>query len=186
MQFIFGLGNPGEKYQSTKHNVGFWAVEAIAEKLGLKSQDSSKFFAKIFTSPSILLVQPQTYMNDSGKSVRAVLDYYKQLTNENEEELRNLFVFHDDLDLSIGNTKLQMGTGPKIHNGLLSIYQHLHTKNFWHARIGVDGRNGDRSMPSQSYVLSPFQQAEKEVLNTNITKLVDQVLHQIETENTSA
>ena len=75
--------------------------------------------------------------------------------------LQQLVVVHDDLDLEFGKCKLQFGKGPKVHNGLLSIYQHLGTHNFWHARVGVDGRGSERKLPAKNYVLLPWTVEEQ-------------------------
>lgn len=110
-------------------------------------------------------IKPETFMNASGLAVRAVLDYFEhfdRLSLPNQAALlRRLIVVHDDLDLEFGNNKLQFGKGPKIHNGLLSIYQHLGSQNFWHGRIGVDGRAGNRQKSPRDYVLETLMPEEQ-------------------------
>lgn len=192
---IVGLGNPGQEYELTRHNVGRLALAALAQRLGgpgfeAKSQlrakiarvagsrgtgnpvDSSKI--KILSSNpgndgDLFLVEPLTFMNESGRAVRAVLDYFKLSTN-------SLYVLHDDLDLTLGSYKIQFGVGPKIHNGLLSLYEVLGTDQFWHVRLGVDGRNGDRSMPGQAYVLQKFSEPEMPIIEKMIAEVTDQLL----------
>jgi PTH1 family peptidyl-tRNA hydrolase len=171
MKFIVGLGNPGKEYLKTRHNIGFQAVDhfaqTIAEDRGQHTspafQFKQKFFAEVMQIGEIMFIKPQTFMNDSGRAVRAVIDFYqKSLLSDGSKEIKDLYVIHDDLDLVTGSYKIQFGKGPKVHNGLTSIYNTLHTKDFWHVRLGVDSRNGDRSVPSQNYVLSPFLLAERQ------------------------
>lgn len=173
MNFVFGLGNPGKEYQNTRHNVGFEVLDKlVAAEVG-QFQLAKNFSAEIYKTQNTLFAKPQTFMNESGKSVRAVLEYYeKTATYTTDSEFQNLFVVHDDLDLELGNYKIQFGTGPKVHNGLNSIYQHLHTENFWHVRVGVDARKGDRSIPPPNYVLARFPNDEREIINSVIEKIV--------------
>lgn len=164
MQTIIGLGNPGKKYESTRHNIGFLFVEYLEKKLALPSFSfEKKHNAELAVGKSSVLLKPQTFMNESGLAVRSYLDYY----NKNwREELSSVFVAHDDLDIAFGTYKIQLGKGPKIHNGLLSLYNHLHSNNFWHIRLGVDNRNGARTIPGRDYVLAPFTPEELQQLET--------------------
>ena len=182
---IVGLGNPGDEYELTRHNVGRWALAAVAKRLGeprfeakpqLKARVArvaesgrSASLASLGTGGDIFLVEPVIYMNESGQAVRAVLDYFKLPVDL-------LYVLHDDLDLGLGSYKIQFGIGPKIHNGLLSLYEALGTDQFWHVRLGVDGRNGDRSMPGQAYVLQKFSESEMPTVKQMIDASIDQLL----------
>jgi len=169
MKLIVGLGNPGKEYEKSRHNIGFSVLEALASDLGVTFSLHKKFAAEVAEINSQLwLVKPQNFMNDSGRSVRSILDFYKQPL----ESLSSLYVIHDDLDLELGSFKLQFGTGPKVHNGLLSLYRELGTEQFWHLRIGVDGRAGDRSMPGRNYVLQPFSATEQPLLEQVSDQLV--------------
>lgn len=175
MKVIVGLGNPGKEYQSTRHNLGFMVLDQLAVKLGVQFSAAPKLQAEIAKLGSeILLCKPQTFMNNSGQAVRALLDYYKLF---NSEKLGNLSVVHDDLDLAFGTYKLQLGTGPKAHNGLLSLYDHLGTKDFWHVRGGVDNRGDLRAhiTPSE-YVLQPFTTEEQSMLTEEITAIVSELM----------
>lgn len=147
---IVGLGNIGEKYAKTRHNIGFQAVDDLAEKKGIPFRDMKRLFAQVAKDADFILVKPTTFMNESGKAVRAVCDYFDL------DPQTQLVVIHDDLDLPLGVVKKQQGTGPKVHNGLNSLYQHLGTKNFAHIRLGIDGRNGVRNIPGAEYVLTRF------------------------------
>lgn len=126
---------------------------------------SSQPFLSAQPNQKIELVKPQTFMNRSGLSVAYIKKKQPQLTGE------NLWVIHDDLDLEIGSYKIQFGKGPKQHHGLASIYQQFQTDQFWHVRIGVDGRHGDRSIPADKYVLSSFKPEEQALLKTTFEQI---------------
>lgn len=166
MRIIVGLGNPGNKYLHTRHNVGFKIVDQMAKGQDWKNSKKGqlKYLWLSQGDEKIELVKPQTFMNKSGLALAYVKKKHPQLSGE------NLFVIHDDLDIEVGKFKLQFGKGPKQHNGLTSIYQQFGTDQFWHVRIGVDGRKGDRSIPADKYVLSSFPPDERE--------LIEQVIHQ--------
>lgn len=175
MNVIVGLGNPGVEYEGTRHNVGFTVLDLIAEELGASFSSSKKTDSEIAKiSDSVLLCKPQTFMNHSGQAVRAVLDYYHLL--EQSSEYHDMYVVHDDLDIALGTIKLQYGTGPKSHNGLLSMYEHVGTKQFWHARVGVDNRGDLRSsiVPSE-YVLQKFLEAEQSLLKHSIDSIISEL-----------
>jgi peptidyl-tRNA hydrolase, PTH1 family len=171
-----GLGNPGEQYQHSRHNVGFVAIDALAARLGAPAFSfKSKLQAEVTKKGNLLLVKPQTYMNRSGQAVRAVLEYFTDWQSKTEP-LDWVYVIHDDLDIPVGSHKLQLGTGPKQHNGLLSLYEHLGTHQFWHGRIGVDGRAGDRTMPPDQYVLQQPLSNEKTLINQSIQAVILELL----------
>lgn len=170
MKVIIGLGNPGRQYDKTRHNAGFMAVDMLANDLGIAFSASKKTHTESAKkSNQVLVVKPTTFMNLSGQAVRATLDFF-QLTSASNL-YPDLYVIHDDLDLALGSFKLQYGTGPKSHNGLHSIYEHLGTKDFWHVRIGVDNRGDLRNVlvPSE-YVLQQFAKDEELQIKTAITK----------------
>ena len=176
-KYFFGLGNPGPEYAAARHNVGFMVVDALAASIGsAQPQNSPKLFAETYKFANCLLVKPQTYMNESGRSVRATLEYFKENVAKRPLILRNVFVIHDDLDIEVGNYKIQFGTGPKIHNGLNSVYEYLKTEQFWHVRMGVDGRKGDRSITPSAYVLSEFANGEKKLIGQVISDVVRELM----------
>lgn len=181
MYFFVGLGNPGIQYENTRHNVGWLFLDFWQKQHNFPSfNHQSKFKAEISKLDDNFLVKPQTFMNNSGEAVRSVLQFYHKESLNNQQPAPNaipmsfgiaggsimnsLFVVHDDLDIPFGSFKIQFGTGPKVHNGVNSIRQHLKTDQFWYIRIGVDGRNGQRTMPGHAYVLQAFSTDEK---NTN-------------------
>ncbi len=188
MQFLFGLGNPGEKYQHTRHNVGFVLIdEVVRQHLAKNTMGNSgefrlqpKLHAEILKHEDLVFVKPQTFMNDSGLAARAVVEYFDKTTQFTpQSQLKNIWVIHDDLDIEVGKYKIQFGTGPKVHNGLGSIDDHFHTENYWHVRVGVDGRQGDRSLPPHEYVLGRFSPQEKTLLDQVMKELSVEVLRRL-------
>ena len=109
MKIIVGLGNPGEKYKNTRHNMGFELVEVLAQ--GKRFSIDSKMESEICKDGNFVFVKPMTFMNESGRAVRKVMDFYKLSPND-------LILVHDDLDLKLGDYKVQNGVGPKVHNGV--------------------------------------------------------------------
>jgi len=160
MKFVIGLGNPGSEYSNTRHNIGAHVVEKLTEEQAGSFTEKKQFKSQVAKVQNTVFVVPQTFMNLSGEAVQAVLHFYGS-DGETGSEFPDLYVVHDDLDIELGSYKIQYGTGPKTHNGLASIYQHLKTDQFWHVRIGVDTRQGDRSIPPQNYVLTKFSEQEQ-------------------------
>ncbi len=175
-----GLGNPGKEYEETRHNAGFALVEYLAKKFSLALKFDKKFQAEYVkaeiikngVAEDICLIKSMSFMNNSGVTLRAFLDYFFEEIIK-EDEGHHLIVAHDDLDLELGQFKLQKGKGPKVHNGLSSIYQHLGHKNFWHLRLGIDSRNGERNISPSSYVLMKMNQEEKTKLQEVVTEVAD-------------
>lgn len=157
---MVGLGNPGKEYEQTRHNVGFVVVDRIVAEREMAWQDKPKLRASVAKDAQLMVVKPLSFMNSAGQPVRAVMDYFSDLLDGNQ-----LWAVFDDLDLPLGKYKIQFGKGPHGHNGLLSLYEHLGTDQFWHVRIGVDGRGGERVIPPDRYVLNQFDTSEKNILN---------------------
>jgi len=172
MKVVFGLGNPGEQYARTRHNAGFMVLNEFQHRFLPEKHFSfsSKFHSDLIQFDDLTLAKPQTYMNDSGKAVQTLLKFYKI------QDLHDLYVIHDDLDLELGKYKMQFGTGPKVHNGLSSIYRALGSENFWHVRVGVDSRQGDRTLPGYVYVMQQLTMDEEEQIS-KVCDEVGQVLH---------
>jgi len=147
IRIIAGLGNPGEKYERTLHNAGFWFVDALARKNGGSFRYEKKFDADYcrinLHGEDVWLVKPQSYMNESGGPIRGVLDYYR-LT------LAELLVAHDEIDLPPGTTRLKQGGGHGGHNGLRDIIRHCGAE-FLRLRLGV-GHPGEKDKVT-NYVL---------------------------------
>ncbi len=177
MKIYVGLGNPGKKYQQTRHNAGFVFIDALAKELALNFKFEKKFNAELASKrDDIFLIKPQTFMNNSGQALRAFLDYLKIDLTGPFIGPEDLIVIHDDLDLALGTYKFQKGIGPKDHNGLKSIYQHLGTKEFWHLRLGVDSRAGQRTVTPVDYVLQVMPTQEQAIFNKTIEELLQELL----------
>ena len=171
MKVIVGLGNPGEKYSKNRHNVGFMVVDQLAKQLECGEWGmTKKFNAEIILAKNYILVKPQTYMNDSGEAVSAICRFYKIKTED-------LYIVHDDLDIAIGNYKIQYGKGPQVHNGLLSIEEKLGTDQFFNVRVGVENRpvRGNKGIPGMVYSLQDFTKEEREIVEGVMGKIVDEL-----------
>lgn len=171
MKVIVGLGNPGEKYLRNRHNIGFVVVDQLAKLVDDSAwTESKKFKAEIIQSKEYMLVKPQTFMNDSGLSVAAICQFYKV-------KLTDLYIVHDDLDITIGSYKIQHGKGPQVHNGLKSIEEKLGSDQFWNVRVGVENREvrGNKGIPGMVYSLQDFTESEKEIVDQVIGKIVSEL-----------
>ncbi len=169
MYLIVGLGNPGDEYRGTRHNVGFQALDLLAERSGAGLSDR-KFKARLgrgtVQGRECILMKPMTYMNLVGESVGPALGFFKLPTTE-------LIVVHDDLDLDVGRLKLKQGGGHGGHNGLRSLIEHLPDPNFVRVRIGI-GRPPPKWDPAD-YVLSRFQSAERAPMEGAVVEAADAV-----------
>ncbi|HYA13361.1 MAG TPA: aminoacyl-tRNA hydrolase [Syntrophales bacterium] len=159
MRLIIGLGNPGLKYKSTRHNIGFLVIDKLASdcdiSVSMKGFDAFYGRGNIGSTP-VLLAKPQTYMNISGISVKKLIDYFKI-------DLEGLIIIHDDIDLPFETIRLKMGGGHAGHKGLISIIDQLEDMEFIRVRIGI-GKPADRSMV-EKYVLEPFTEDEMKLLS---------------------
>ena len=160
MHLIVGLGNIGEKYQLTRHNIGFMVIDEITKNLSTSNIQKSNFHSTLEKSAYDLYSKPTTYMNNSGMAVQAIKEYYKL-------EMEDIIVIHDDIDLPFGTVKFKIGGGHGGHNGLRSIDAHI-GKEYTRVRIGV-GKPQDKADVA-NYVLNNFS---KEELN----KLPDIIAH---------
>ncbi len=177
-KFIFGLGNPGRDYRFTRHNAGFLLLDYLQQELNWPQFSyHKKLTAQISSHAGLILAKPQTMMNLSGPAVKKTLAYFSELDIDNipSEFWQQLFVAHDDLDLSIGQYKIQRGVGPKQHNGLLSIYESLAVRDFWHIRLGIDDRHGGRSIPPDKYVLQKLPSDQRQQLQLTFLKIRQQL-----------
>ncbi len=177
MMFIFGLGNPGKEYEKTRHNVGCFVLDMLSSKLGYHAYKLDKKFQSLVSmGTASVLVKPQTFMNASGHAVQSILHYYDKGHASQVDELDHVFIVYDDLDMPLGQYKIQLGIHPKIHNGVNSVIETIHNDRFWNVRIGTDTRNGDRSIPAEKYVLTSFSKQEQEVLD-GVLRQVSQELY---------
>jgi peptidyl-tRNA hydrolase, PTH1 family len=170
-QLIVGLGNPGTKYAQTRHNVGFDLLDSLAKRWQLSFSDRKQFqgiYGEGFGSNNakIRLLKPQTFMNLSGQSVRAAIDWFK-LPPE------SVLVVYDDLDLPLGKLRLRLSGSAGGHNGMKSIISHLGTQNFPRVRIGIGKSCGEKD--TISHVLGKFSAIETPIVS-EVIDLVDDAI----------
>ncbi|HRY36808.1 MAG TPA: aminoacyl-tRNA hydrolase [Candidatus Magasanikbacteria bacterium] len=173
MKLIIGLGNPGKEYEKTRHNAGFLVVDALAQKLGASFKFQKKFNAEIaqtkLEGEDVLLMKPQTFMNLSGESVRAVMDFYKI-------KPKDIVVIQDDKDILFGQVKYQTDRSAAGHNGIKSIIEHLSTQEFARIRIGVAWKDKEKMGETAEFVLRNFSKSEMEELNVIIEEICGKIL----------
>lgn len=165
MKTIIGLGNPGEKYKNTRHSVGFMLIDKLQGSLNLPNfKEEKKFKAKVSRNKDIILIKPQTFMNNSGESVSAYVNYFKI-------NPKDLIVIHDDIDLLLGTAKISFGEGPAGHNGVSSVINALGSRNFWRVRIGILSKPKEK-IETDEFVLGNFSKEELK----KIKKITEEVL----------
>lgn len=167
MKCIIGLGNPGRKYKDTKHNIGFMVIDELLNRHDWKlnkTKFNGNYAMEYYNNQKVILLQPLTFMNLSGESIKSLLDFYKIKVEE-------ILVVYDDLDLPIGKIRLRQKGGHGGHNGVRSTIDHLGTKEFKRLRVGV-GRPMGR-IPVIDYVLSPFQKDQIEDVLRSIKEAAD-------------
>jgi len=169
MYLIVGLGNPGNRYKFTRHNIGFLVLENLAAEIetDIRQKSFNALWGKgKIAGQNVVLAMPQTFMNLSGNAVRQLRAFFKT-------EISNLIVIHDDLDLPFGSIRLKTGGGNAGHKGLISIEENLGSADFMRVRLGID-RPADRSR-IEGYVLEPFPAAQLPVLREIIDTATDTV-----------
>ncbi len=169
MKIVMGLGNPGEKYKNTRHNIGWLALDSFLGEV--KWQENKKFNAFIYQDGDCLFVKPNTFINNSGQAAQKILNYYKLLPKslgvikKKNSDLNNvLLVIHDDIDIDFGNKKISVNAGSAGHNGVKSIINYLKTQDFTRLRLGVKNSLIKTHIPPDKFVLQPFSAEEKEKL----------------------
>lgn len=162
MYVIAGLGNPGKKYENTRHNMGFITIDQLAEKHNIKV-DKLKFKALVgegrIAGQKVLLVKPQTFMNLSGESIREVMNFYKL-------EPEELIVIYDDIDIDAGALRIRKFGSAGTHNGMKSVVQQLGSDRFPRIRVGV-GKQGKKDLVN--HVLGGFAKDEVPLLEEAVT-----------------
>jgi len=156
---IAGLGNPGEKYKNTRHNIGFRITGAIAEKFGISGKYSAKFGAIIgkgfIKDTEVVIVQPQTFMNLSGEAVSKVLNWHKL-------DISSLFVIYDDISLDFGRIRFRPDGSAGGHNGIKSIISQCGSQEFARLKVGIGPNPGEHLW--RNYVLQKFSPEEQKYL----------------------
>jgi len=172
IKLIVGLGNPGKKYESTRHNAGFWLVERLAAQRRLTLRKEPKFHALVArldtASGHAWLLLPQTWMNESGSAVGALVQFHKIAVED-------IMVVHDELDLPPGGVKIKQGGGHAGHNGLRDIIEKLGTPDFWRLRIGI-GHPRDLAASEQEvvdFVLHPPGKDDRALMDAVIDRGVE-------------
>lgn len=161
MYLIVGLGNPEERYEGTRHNLGFALLDELTRKLNLIDWImEDKFKSEIIKTPQLILVKPHTFMNKSGIAVSLIANYYK-ITPE------NIIIIHDELDLPLGKIKVRIGGAAAGHHGVESIIESLGTDKFIRVRLGIgnlrtqSSEHKGQSISAEKFVLEPFLHSEK-------------------------
>jgi PTH1 family peptidyl-tRNA hydrolase len=171
MKLIAGLGNPGEKYQHNRHNIGFMAIDKLAQESGVKFKKEAIFEADVanffLNQEKIYLVKPTTFMNNSGRAITALLTYYNVL-------LEDFIVIYDDLDLAVGKLRLRLKGSAGGHNGVKSIISYLKTQEFNRIKVGV-GRPSHNHSSVVNYVLGDFPKVQEPQINSALTRTVSAI-----------
>ncbi|HIS88764.1 TPA: aminoacyl-tRNA hydrolase [Candidatus Avigastranaerophilus faecigallinarum] len=172
MKLLICLGNPGIKYENTRHNVGFMFADLLAEKLGCNFSNETKFkceMAKgVYNDESIWIIKPQTFMNLSGESLALLKNFYKI-------DISTLVLVYDDISLDIGKIRFRSKGSDGGHNGVKSIIKHAQTQVFDRIKIGIGPQ--PPYMKSEDYVLQNFSQDEKTVLKETLSRTLEAFLY---------
>lgn len=163
MKLIVGLGNPGKEYEKTRHNSGFMAVDKIADMLSVavNKKECLALTAKTtYRNQQVVLMKPQTYMNNSGEAIRNFIDYY-------HVDISDILVIYDDLDLKYGQLRLRTKGSAGGHNGIKSIIAQLKTNEFKRIRIGIEK---DPNIPVIDYVLGKTVKEKQDLYEKSINK----------------
>ncbi|HQA99331.1 MAG TPA: aminoacyl-tRNA hydrolase [Candidatus Dojkabacteria bacterium] len=185
MKLITGLGNPGKKYQKSRHNVGFLVLDRLRERFLFqknynvtdweeeKTFMSEMAFLKQGSRVIAILQKPLTYMNNSGQAVSKVIKKY-----DIEKLEENFILIHDDLDIPFGKYKIQKSKSPKGHNGVADVESLLQTTKFQRVRVGIESRI-EKNIPGEDFVLMNFTKDEQIVLDEVIDDVVNTILPEI-------
>lgn len=172
MFLIVGLGNPGKKYQDTRHNIGFTTLVEFVKKnnfpdFQLSKKNGAEISENMLNNQKVVLIKPQTFMNNSGIVI-------KKIIRNLNFEVRNLIVVHDDIDLPLGKIRISKGRGAAGHKGVESIIKELGTKNFIRFRIGIiNYKSGIKK--TENFVLKKFTKKEEEVVKEVLEKTVEAI-----------
>ncbi len=170
MKLIVGLGNPGRKYEATRHNAGFWFVEEVARASRAEFRREARFSGEVARVPGsdVWLLKPETFMNESGRAVGAVASFYRIPADE-------ILIAHDELDLPPGAVRLKFGGGLSGHNGLRDIAPAVGAQDFWRLRIGI---GHPRDVPGSGqdpvdYVLHAPRAEERKAIGEALDKAME-------------
>ncbi|MEA3344317.1 MAG: aminoacyl-tRNA hydrolase [Patescibacteria group bacterium] len=193
MILIIGLGNPGEKYKNTRHNIGFRVIDKFSKRNNFPEFEISQKFKsliseKILFNKKTIIVKPQTFMNESGKAVRKIMSYRLPITNKtsiNKFSKENLIIVHDDIDILLGKIRISQGRNSAGHKGVESIIKEIGTKNFTRFRIGIKPTNNEPASAKatagqatskidvEKFVIQKFSKNEEKIIEDIIEKTID-------------
>jgi len=170
MILIAGLGNPGDQYSETRHNIGFLIIGGLAKENSFPEFKLQKKFQAetsegVINNKKTILAKPQTFMNNSGQAIKALVEYYKT---------ENLLVIHDDIDLALGEIKISKNRGSAGHKGIESVINYLGNKDFTRIRIGICPKAG-KPASVESFVLEKFSAEEQKKLANIIDKIISSI-----------
>ena len=161
---LVGLGNPGTKYSTTKHNFGYWVIDSIIKKSSLKLKAGKGDYLYAQQGESFL-VKPTSYMNNSGVAIKQILNYYKS-------SIEDVIIIYDDIDLPLGTIKFKDKGGPAGHRGIENIIYQFKSESFLRLRLGI-GVDNLNMRPSEKYVLSPFPKECNREIDLVINKSIE-------------
>ena len=168
---IAGLGNPGPEYADTRHNCGFLTIDKIIEKIAANQKITSKFKGKCisceYEENKVILVKPETYMNNSGECINAVLNWFKT-------DPEHLIIIYDDFDIAKGQIRIRPKGSAGTHNGMRSVIQYLGTEEFARIRVGIGPKGKDIDIIK--FVLGHFSQEEKIIMDKSFDRAAEAVL----------
>jgi PTH1 family peptidyl-tRNA hydrolase len=171
MKLIVGLGNPGKEYEQTWHNVGFMVLDQFSQKEAgrfLACKNGKKFKSELCEDNNevekIILAKPQTFMNESGQSVKLLANFYKIKTGD-------IWIIHDDIDLPLGEIRISHNASAAGHKGVQSIIDRLASQEFARFRLGIKP-NGPQLLPTEKYVLQKISQKDKIILDQVIIRIL--------------
>lgn len=166
MKLFFGLGNPGKEYQNTRHNLGQIIINNFAKNNHFSLSKKTKLLSEVGECSKNIFAISTNYMNLSGNSLQKVAAFYKISPD-------NIYLIHDDLDLPVGEWRLQFDRGSAGHNGVKSVIENLGTQAFWRIRIGIGKPQFDSA--AEEYVLKPFSKEEKVIIKGTIDKILTEI-----------
>ncbi|MFS5834208.1 aminoacyl-tRNA hydrolase [Streptococcus agalactiae] len=178
VKMIVGLGNPGSKYNDTKHNIGFMAVDRIVKNLDVNFTEDKNFKAEIgsdfINGEKIYFIKPTTFMNNSGIAVKALLTYYNI-------SIKDMIIIYDDLDMEVGKIRFRQKGSAGGHNGIKSIIAHLGTQEFDRIKVGIGRPNG--RMTVINHVLGKFDKNDENMILNTLDKVDNAVNYYLQTND---
>lgn len=178
VKMIVGLGNPGSKYNDTKHNIGFMAIDRIVKNLDVNFTEDKNFKAEIgsdfINGEKIYFIKPTTFMNNSGIAVKAQLTYYNI-------SIKDMIIIYDDLDMEVGKIRFRQKGSAGGHNGIKSIIAHLGTQEFDRIKVGIGRPNG--RMTVINHVLGKFDKNDEIMISNTLDKVDNAVKYYLQTND---